>query len=306
MGRRRCEGKSSKAGSLIKTAVSELNAIQEVHLRLKQQIALNKSLSREIVWHEAEEISLRRSKLRQARLLKQSRERQEQLRSLSRELLRKQEEERRRISCELHEAIAQTLTGINIRLANLKRQTGLNMRDFNRSVTSTQRLVGHAVNIVHQFSLELRPAVLDDLGLVPALTSAMKAFTTRTGVRTELKVFAGLEELEVIKRTALFRVAQEALSNVGRHAAATRVEVAIQKRSGCIHLRIFDDGRSFCVADRLSSPTAKRLGLLAMKERVEMVRGTFAIRSVLGEGTTIEAQIPLGTFKSRPAKPVQT
>jgi signal transduction histidine kinase len=153
---------------------------------------------------------------------------------------------------------------------------------------------------VHRFARELRPAVLDDLGLVPALHSFLKTFTARTGVRASLKTFTmKIEKLDAAKRTVLFRVAQEALTNVARHARASRVEVSLQKLQNCVCMRIIDDGKSFSVERTLHGNGGKRLGLLGMRERVEMVGGSFTIESAPGKGTTVQAQIPLGT---RPAR----
>ena len=101
---------------------------------------------------------------------------QEQLRLLSRQLLSAQEEERKKISRELHDVIAQTLAGINVRLAALKKEAALNTKGLEHNITRTQRLVQHSVEIVHRFARELRPTVLDDLGLIPALHTFMKSF----------------------------------------------------------------------------------------------------------------------------------
>jgi len=109
-----------------------------------------------------------------------------------------------------------------------------------------------------------------------------------------LKVFAGVEQLPGNQRTILYRVAQEALTNVSRHAHASRVEVSIQKVAEGICLKIADNGKSFEVERVLNARGPKRLGLLGMRERVEMVGGRFTVESVLGSGTTIKALIPLG------------
>jgi signal transduction histidine kinase len=227
---------------------------------------------------------------------------QEQLRLLSRQLLSAQEEERKMISRELHDQIAQTLTGINVRLASLKTEDTLNNKGLQEKISSTQRLVEKSVDIVHRFARELRPAVLDDLGLIPALHSFMKSFTTRTGVRTSLTAFAAVEQLDTAKRTVLFRVAQEALTNVARHAQASRVEVNIQKLRDRVCMKIKDDGKSFSVERTLHANGGKRLGLLGMRERLEMVGGSFAVESAPDKGTTILAQIPPGNARAGGAK----
>jgi signal transduction histidine kinase len=197
------------------------------------------------------------------------------------------------ISRELHDQIAQTLTGINIRLASLKTASMLNTRGLQKKISSTQRLVEKSVDIVHRFARDLRPTVLDDLGLIPALHSFMKNFARRTGVRSHLTAFAAVERLDTAKRTVLFRVAQEALNNVARHAHASRVEVNIQKLRGRVCMKIKDDGKSFNAERTLRANGGKRLGLLGMRERLEMVGGKFVVESSPGKGTTIQAQIPL-------------
>ena len=213
-------------------------------------------------------------------------------------MLRVQEEERKRISRELHDVIAQTLTGINLRLASLKRTAGRNTADFDRNVTRTQELVSKSVDIVHRFARELRPAVLDDLGLIPALHTFMKDFAARTGLHTRLSAFVGVEKMDIAARTALFRIAQEALTNVSRHAQASRVDVSLQKFAGSLSMKIKDDGKSFQVQRVMLVQGRKRLGLLGMRERVEMVGGTFAVESTPGQGTTIQVNIPFATRRA--------
>ena len=256
-------------------------------------IASNRQLQLEILQRKSVEASLRKSEHHYSELLEQSRHMQEQLRLLSRQLLSAQEEERKMISRELHDQIAQTLTGINIRLASLKTESTLNNKGLQKKITSTQRLVEKSVDIVHRFARELRPTVLDDLGLIPALHSFMKSFAKRTGVRVHLTAFATVERLDTAKRTVLFRIAQEALTNVARHAQASRVEVSIQKLPDCICMKIKDDGKSFNVERTLHANGGKRLGLLGMRERLEMVGGKFVVESSPGKGTTINAQLPL-------------
>ena len=268
--------------------------IQSLHRRSADLIASNRQLQKEILQRKSAEESLRNSEHHYSQLLEQSRHMQEQLRLLSRQLLSAQEEERKMISRELHDQIAQTLTGINVRLASLKTESTLNNKGLQKKISSTQRLVEKSVDIVHRFARELRPTVLDDLGLIPALHSFMKSFTRRTGVRASLTAFAAVERLDSAKRTVLFRVAQEALTNVARHAHASRVEVSIQKLPDCIGMKIKDDGKSFNVERVLHVNGGKRLGLLGMRERLEMVGGNFGVESAPGKGTTIMARIPIG------------
>jgi signal transduction histidine kinase len=218
---------------------------------------------------------------------------QEQLRHLSRQVLYTQEEERKKISRELHDVIAQTLTGINVRLAALKKQAASNARGLERSIARTQRLVQQSVEIVHQFARRLRPTVLDDLGLIPALHTFMKRFRAETGIHVTLSAFAAIEKLNGDKRTVFYRVAQEALTNIARHAQASRVEVKLQKLDRTVCMTITDDGKGFQTDRVRNAKKDKRLGLLGMRERLEIVGGSFTVTSAAGKGTTVLAQIPL-------------
>jgi len=258
-------------------------------------------LKQEIIQRKAVEESLRTSELTTSILLGDSRRMQEELRHLSRQLLSVQEEERRKISRELHDVIAQTLTGINVRLAALKTESSDSIAKLHKRITSTQRLVEKSVDIVHRFARELRPTVLDDLGLIPALQSFMKGFMEDTGVRVSLKVSAGIESFSATLRTMLYRVAQEALTNVSRHAQATQVTVCIESLDGALHMVITDNGQGFDVTGKSNTKMHNRLGLLGMRERVEMVGGTFGVESAPGHPTTVRVVIPAPRKRVRKA-----
>ena len=289
-------------------------AVMEANVSLKQQIATlrqrtgelaasNLRLKKEVVQRKAAEKALKKSEAHHKILLEQSRTMQEQLRHLSRQILLTQEEERKEISRELHDEISQTLAGINVHLAALKVEAAVNTKGLSKKIASTQRLVERSVKIVHRFALELRPTVLDDLGIIPALHSYMKDFTKRTGIHIQFTAFAGVEQLNSTKRTVLFRVAQAALANVAQHAHATRVKVNIKKLSGAICMEINDDGKSFEVERVLFTKRNKRLGLIGMRERVEMVGGSFSIESAPGKGTTVQAQLPFN-FRTKNQTPL--
>lgn len=260
--------------------------------RIKDLPVYNQRLQREIAKRRSVQESLRKSKERFHSLLEQSRHTQAQLRLLSRRVLSVQEEERRTVSRELHDVIAQMLTGIHVRLGALKKEAAANTRGLSQKISRTQRLVEKSVDVVHRFARELRPAMLDDLGLIPAVHAFLKGFMAETGIRVHLAASTDVEKLSSIKRTALYRVAQEALANVARHAQASRVDVSIQKLPNAVRMKIQDDGKSFDVLRMWGARRSRHLGMLGMKERVEMVRGTFAVESAPGQGTTIMARIP--------------
>jgi signal transduction histidine kinase len=271
--------------------LSQVN--KTLHQRTVELAAANRQLKQQIIQRKTAEVALKKSQQHYSQLLEQSRRMQEQLRHLSHQLLIAQEEERKEISRELHDEIAQTLTGINVHLATLKVEAAVNTQGLKRKIARTQRLVEKSVNIVHRFARELRPTVLDDLGLIPALHAYMKDFTKRTGIRIRFTAFAGVEQLRIDKRTVLYRVAQSALTNIAQHAQASLVTVSIQKLPDAIRMQIHDNGQGFQVERVLFAKRHKRLGLLSMRERVEMVGGGFNVESAPGKGTSIRAQIPL-------------
>jgi signal transduction histidine kinase len=296
-----------RAGTFFAVAITPLEKTQErsraetaqlkkivetLSQRTVELAASNLELSLEITQRKSAEAALKKSEHHYSQLLEKSERLQEQLRRLSRQVLSAQEEERKEISRELHDVIAQTLTGINVRLAALKKEAGVNTKGLDRNIARTQRLVEKSVDIVHRFARELRPAVLDDLGLIPALHSFLKNFGARTGLRAKMTAFTAVEDLDAAKRTALYRVAQEALTNVARHAKASRVAVNLQRQNGSACMEIRDDGRSFEVERGFHAKGSKRLGLLGMRERVEMVGGTFFVESAPGKGTTVRVEIP--------------
>ncbi len=253
----------------------------------------NAKLKQEIQRRQKIETSLLKTKKEQTRLLELSHLQKAKLRDLSRQILHAQEEERKRISRELHDVIAQALVGINVHVAALRKWGTEDADRFKREIDATQSLVEKSVEIVHQFSLELRPTVLDDLGLIPALQALMKNYMEETGVRVSLKVFAGIEQCGGPIRTALYRVIQESLTNVARHAKASQVQVSIHSDKDAIVMDIEDNGTGFEVTEGLSGKGRNRLGLLGMRERIEMVGGTFELESGAARHTTIRVRIPL-------------
>ncbi len=225
-------------------------------------------------------------------LLNQSRWSQEQLRDLSRRLVSAQEEDKGRISHELSNGIAQVLTSINTRLDALKEQPTVTIRDFQKKLSLTQRLIAQSVDAVHRIARDLRPAVLDDLGLVPALQSYMKFFFKQTGIRVTFTACGSLESLNGDARIVLYRVAQEALSNVAKHAKGSHVELNLRESRGFTIMEVRNTRNGFQVTGAQSTNDVRHLGILGMRERVEMIGGTFCVKSAPHKGTTIRAEIP--------------
>jgi signal transduction histidine kinase len=246
----------------------------------------------EIMKRKALEEALHKKERHFNALLKESHRMQVHLRHLSHQILLAQEEERKEISRELHDDIAQVLTSINVRLASLKLEATRDAKGLKGKIAHTQRLVKRSVEIVHRFARELRPALLDNLGLNPALRAYVQQYIHKSGIPVQFTAVSAVDGLTNRKQTVLYRVAQEALTNVARHAHAHHVTIRIKKVREVIVMEIHDDGNAFDV-QILATKKFKRLGLIGMRERMEMVGGSFTIESLRGKGTTIQASLPL-------------
>lgn len=274
--------------------VSALKRGEEAQRRVESLAAANQEANREIARRRAVEASLKESERQQRVLLTEARVLQSQLRSVTRQILVAQEEERKKISRQLHDEIAQVLAGISVQLSALNATASLRPRELRSRISKTRRMVEQSIAVVHRFARDLRPALLDDLGLIPAIRSFAKELALRERLRIHFSAFAEVEALDNFRRTVLYRVAQEALTNVARHARAGNVVVRIQRTDIGVRLDVRDDGRSFSAQQLLSGRHRGRLGLLGMRERVEMVGGQLHIESAPGEGTLVSAEIPWG------------
>ncbi len=242
---------------------------------------------------EALQVELHQCQRKHLDMREQSTLMEVRLRRISHRLLSVQEEERLRISRDLHDAIGQTLTGINVGLATLRHEAAADSRELAEAITRAQQLVERSMRTVHQFAWELRPTLLDDLGLVPALRSYATLFAKRTGVKVHFGVDSKSYHLDDARKTALFRVAQGALSNVERHSHAKLARVTLKAIPGGVRLEVKDNGRAFEARKMETSKVNKHLGLLVMRERAEMVGGSFSIDSSKGRGTTVRVDVPL-------------
>lgn len=277
----------------LRGALGLKRVIEALSDRMVQLATANQLLGQEVAHRKEVECSLMKSEKQNLKSLERSNHLREQLRTMSHQMLTTQEQERKKISRELHDVIAQELMGIHVQLATLKAVAGLKAKGLNRDITLTQRKVIKSAEIIHQFARELRPTALDDLGLIPALHSLLKVFSKRTNIRTKLTSFAGVDRLNVPGRTVLYRVAQEAFCNIERHANAGHAQLTIRRQGQQIQMEVKDNGCSFDVEAAMHGHRNKHLGLLGMRERVEMIGGTFQVNSAAGKGTTVIARIPV-------------
>ena len=216
------------------------------------------------------------------------------LKDLTQRIIDTQEEERGRVARELHDGINQMLVGARYALELARRRLGLGDARASESLSKGIDGLGGAIQEVRRISRDLRPGVLDDLGLGPALKVLIDDFSTRTGVEATFETVVFRNRLDEEARIALYRIAQEALNNIDRHSQATTIAASLKgQRNGAL-LRITDNGKGFKQTRKSGG-----LGLRNMQERVEQLGGTLRITSERGQGTTIEALVPL-THMLRP------
>lgn len=208
--------------------------------------------------------------------------------SLSARLMAAHEEERRSLARELHDEVGQLLNALLLDAAVLKQQVSDEPEDLRRLVTSIQLLAQQSIEVVRNTALLLRPSILDDLGLIPAVEWQAREVSRRTGMVVDVAVPDGaIESLPDSHKICLYRVVQEALSNCGRHASATTVSVRLVQEQDRVCLQVEDNGAGFDVR------TVRGLGLLGMEERVRSVGGTLHVDSYPGAGTLIQANLPV-------------
>jgi signal transduction histidine kinase len=212
-----------------------------------------------------------------------------QMRELSQQLVAMQEEERKHLSRELHDHIGQVLTALRMELGRIERVGAGADRRMTSAIAECRRLVDSMVRSVRDLALGLRPSMLDDLGLQPALEWLARDTSRRCAVNVDLTLQGDLDTLPEAYRTCVYRVVQEALTNCVRHARAHEITVAVIGGAASLELTITDDGHGFDVARRRGG-----FGLRGIDERAKELRGTMAIVSAPGRGTTIAVTLPLG------------
>ncbi len=220
---------------------------------------------------------------------KQIEEAEADQRRLARKLVQAQETERKALSRELHDEVGQTLTALGMELANIEVVRTSDASAFRERIDEAKRLNAEAMRSVRGLAMGLRPSMLDDLGLEPALQWQGREFSRHTGVPATVHVEGDFDDLDDQIRTCIYRVVQEALTNCARHAQASQVEVNVAKQAENVWVAIKDNGAGFDVRAR----TRTGMGLIGMKERVESLGGYLTIRSSNGKGTAVSLSIPV-------------
>jgi len=264
-------------------------------------VARVQGIARDITDQKRYERSLKRSEAKMKMLLDRATVMRRNLELVSREMMRVQEEERVRISRELHDEVSQVLARIRMNLTLMKDGAeGRGDQDLDTKVVDTEKLAGELLNRIRQFLKELRPTGLDEFGLA----AAVRRFATQCFENTGCHATVGgdvdnLDRFEGENRTIVFRVIQEGLTNIMKHAHATSVEVSIVKRTDDLVIRIHDNGIGFDTKVlEVGSNHNRGIGLLGMSERTQLIRGEFRIQSSVGAGTTIVVTIPCDDTQS--------
>jgi signal transduction histidine kinase len=212
-----------------------------------------------------------------------------ELQELSARLLSAQEEERRAISRELHDEVGQSLSALLMEAGNAAASVPSGAVEVRRHVESIKKLAEASVTVIRNMTLLLRPSMLDDFGLVPALEWQAREVSKRTGLRVQVAAEESAGELSDQLKTCIYRVVQEALHNCARHSQARVVKVVVRQEPSKIILSVEDDGQGF------DAGRVRGLGLVGMEERVSHLGGVFEINSRPGSGTRVAVELPIAS-----------
>jgi PAS domain S-box-containing protein len=238
------------------------------------------------------EEALMESKRHYIDLFRQARAAHREMQRLSGLLNHAREKERAHISRELHDEVGSTLTAAAMLLKGLEWSADRDSAVSRDKLQKAQSLLQTAMTTVHDFARQLRPNVMDEHGLAPALRSLARTVAESTGLKVRLRSDPLAEKLDAESKLALFRIAQESLNNAVKHAGASQVRITVTKAPGGIVLRVADNGKSFPTA-ATGAGRQLRLGLPGMQERARLVSGAFAIRRRRGKGTAVRVVVPL-------------
>jgi PAS domain S-box-containing protein len=220
---------------------------------------------------------------------------EERLRALSVRLRSAREEEGTRISREIHDELGGALTGLKWELESIAESVAVTLNgaaipSIDERISRMTDMIDTTITTVRRIASDLRPSVLDDLGLIAAIEWQAQQFQSRTGIRCECRTASDALDLDRDQATAVFRIFQEILTNVLRHAGATRVRVDVRKESTNFVLEVVDNGRGITEYDKAN---AASLGLLGMRERAVLAGGEVLIRGAEGQGTSVVVRVPL-------------
>ena len=286
--------KTLQKAKLVEPEGYVLKPIDERELRIAVEIALQTHAKVKEI-----EKALRESEERFSRFGEELKRSQEELRKLSRHLHFARERESKRIAREIHDELGQALTALKMELTWISKNLPLT-HELHKLVStkakSMSSLVDSTIKKVQRIASELRPGVLDDLGLVPAIEWLGQDFQNRTKIKCLTNLASFDYDLDPECSTAVFRILQEALTNVARHARASRVRVSLKEKKNKLELKIRDNGRGIAEKDVLSPDS---LGLVGMRERLRPFQGDVRIQGIPDKGTTLAINLPIDRIRKR-------
>jgi signal transduction histidine kinase len=218
---------------------------------------------------------------------------EQELRRLSNQLVKTQEEERKSLSRELHDELGQMLTALRMEMGRAERAQAVGSPAYTATMAESKALVDRMMRMVRDLAMGLRPSMLDDLGLEPALAWQAREFSRRYNVPVDLTVDGDLERLPDPQRTCVYRVVQEALTNCAKHAAATEIQVQVVRGRTRLDVSVRDNGVGMA-----STTGHKGLGLTGIKERVKDINGSTSIQTTPGGGTVVHITLPVPAAES--------
>jgi signal transduction histidine kinase len=216
------------------------------------------------------------------------------LRDLSSRLLSAQEDERKRIAGELHDTIGSCLTGVKFKIQNALQQIRKDSNVTKESLSSVIPMIQEGIEECRRMQQDLRPSILDDLGLLPTLSWFCRRYQAiYTGIKIDLEETLEERDIPNSLKIVIYRITQEGMNNIAKHSKANIVHLSLRKMDGRIELFFKDNGQGFDLEKVLGSESTKRgLGLTSMRERAELSGGSLTIESAEGKGTTVRASWP--------------
>jgi signal transduction histidine kinase len=279
-----------------KTKKELLADIADLRTRLEAAEQRSEKAENNRIGREHAEEALTQSEIGRKKVEEALTESETQVKILTNKLLLAEERERKRIANELHDGIGQSLNGIKSKVENILQQTsGEKAKTNAESLEIIIPMIQESIEEVRRIAMDLRPSILDDLGILATLAwFCRESQKTFPGVHIEKQTDIQEHEVPEFLKTVAYRISQEALNNIVKHSKANLVHLSLRKKNSTIELTIQDNGQGFDVQEVLSMERSMRgLGLSSMRERAELLGGSFVIESVRGKGTVIRASWPI-------------
>lgn len=208
------------------------------------------------------------------------------------QIIKAQEEERKRVAREIHDGPAQSMANVVLRMEFCEKLMDVDLDKVRRELAEIKEIVKSNLQDMRKIIFDLRPMALDDLGVMPALKRYIEDFRKKNDINIEMNFMGQEARLDPVLEIALFRLVQEALNNVVKHARATKVQVKLEMKPESVKVEVEDDGVGF-VLERVLNDYGTKFGLISMKERADLLGGVLHIVTAPGQGTTVSFKIPI-------------